>query len=156
VFIDHTKLMNTEGEVPDGDYDIPFGVADIKREGGDVTIVATSLQVLTALEAAETLSGDGIEAEVVDLRTLVPFDAETVLASVGKTGRLVVVDESNPRCSIASEVAATVAEDGFDLLKAPIARVTRREAPAAYAKVLEDHIAPTPERVVDAVRRVVG
>lgn len=156
LFIDHAKLTVTEGEVPDGDYDIPFGVADIKRTGGDVTIVATSLQVLTALEAAETLAADGIEAEVVDLRTLVPLDTEAVLSSVAKTGRLIVVDECNPRCSIASEIAATVAEEGFDLLKAPIARVNRMAAPVAAAKVLEDYISPTPARVVEAARRLVG
>lgn len=156
LFIDHAKLTVTEGEVPDGDYDIPFGVADIKRAGGDVTIVATSLQVLTALEAAETLAAEGIEAEVVDLRTLAPFDADTVLSSVAKTGRLAVVDECTPYCSVASEVAAMVAEDGFDLLKAPIRRINRLAAPTPYAAVLEEAIAPTAGRVADAVRALVG
>lgn len=156
VFIDHARLMITEGEVPEGDYDIPLGTADIKRAGDDVTIVATSLQVLTALEAADALAADGIAAEVVDLRTLVPLDSAAVLASVAKTGRLVVVDECAPHCSVASEIAAMVAEEGFHHLKAPIARVTRMQAPVPYSKVLEDFISPRPDRVVDAVRRLVS
>jgi pyruvate dehydrogenase E1 component beta subunit len=104
VFIDHQKLNKRSGEVPEGAYDIPFGVADIKRVGADVTIVATSLQVVHALEAAETLSAVGIEAEIVDLRSLVPLDEEAILTSVGKTGRLLVVDEAPPRCSVASRL----------------------------------------------------
>lgn len=155
VFIDHSKLMNREGDVPDGDQGIPFGVADIKRAGGDVTIVATSLQVVTALEAAEQLAADGIEAEVIDPRTLVPFDTETVLESVARTGRLVVVDECAPRCSVASEICATVAEQGFGNLKAPPRRVTRMEVPVPAAQVLEDFIGPSAERVAQAVREVV-
>jgi len=156
VFLDHAKLMGTEGEVPDGGPAIPFGVADIKRAGGDVTIATISLQVLRALDAAETLAGEGISAEVVDLRTLVPLDRETLFASLEKTGRLVVVDECPPHCSVASEIAAIVAEERFDSLRAPVARVTRLGAPAAASLVLENAIGPTPARIADAVRSVMG
>jgi len=155
IVFDHGKLMGMKGPVPDGDYDIPFGVADIKRKGGDVTIVATSLQVHTALAAADELAKDGIEAEIVDLRTLVPLDTEAILASLLRTGRLVIVDECAPRCSVASEIAATVAEEGFDLLKAPIRRVMRMEAPVPYSPVLEAELSPRPDRIVAAVRSVV-
>ena len=156
VFIDHSKLQGLDGDVPDGDAGIPFGVADIKRTGSDVTIVATSLQVKTALEAAQQLATEGVEAEVIDPRTLVPFDTDAVLGSVEKTGRLVVVDECAPHCSVASEICATVAEHGFGFLKAPPCRVTRMEVPVPYAAVLEDFIGPRPERVADAVRDVMG
>jgi len=154
VFLDHAKLMGTEGEVPDGGPAIPLGVADIKRAGDDVTIVAISLQVLRALEAAETLAGEGISAEVVDLRTLVPLDRDAIFASLDKTGRLVIVDEGPPHCSVAAEIAAIVAEDGFDKLRAPIARVTRLQAPAAASPTLEDALGPTPERIADAARGI--
>ena len=156
VVLDHARLMGIKGPVPDGDYDIPFGVADIKRKGGDVTVVATSWQVHTALAAAEVLARDGIEAEIVDLRTLVPLDTEAILASLLGTGRLVVVDECAPRCSVASEIAATVAEEGFDLLKAPIRRVMRADAPVPFSPTLEDRMSPRPADVVDAVRSVMG
>jgi len=109
-----------------------------------------------ALQAAEALAREGIEAEVVDLRTLVPLDEDTILASVERTGRLVVVDECPLRCGIASEVSASVAEHGFDLLKAPIARVTRAHVPVPYSVPLEDAIVPSAETIADAVRKVVG
>lgn len=154
VFIDHQKLNKRTGEVPDGSYDIPFGVADIKREGGDVTIVAASLQVVHALEAAETLSTAGIEVEIVDLRSLVPLDEEAILASVGKTGRLLVVDEAPPRCSVASEVIATVAEKGMDLLKTPPVRLNRLPVHVPANIVLEDLIGPNTSRIVEAVEKL--
>lgn len=154
VFIDHQKLNKRSSEVPDGSYDIPFGVADIKREGGDVTIVAASLQVVHALEAAETLSTGGIEVEIVDLRSLVPLDEEAILASVGKTGRLLVVDEAPPRCSVASEVIATVAEKGMDLLKTPPVRLNRLPVHVPANIVLEDLIGPNTSRIVEAVEKL--
>lgn len=156
VFIDHAKLFNLKGEVPDGDYEIPFGQAEIKREGGDVTVVATSFMVQVALEAADALSGDGIGVEVVDLRTIVPLDKETIFGSVAKTGRLVVVDECNLSCGIASEISATVTESAFDSLKAPILRVTRPDVPVPFSQPLEDYIMPTPDKVAAAVRKVLG
>jgi pyruvate dehydrogenase E1 component beta subunit len=125
VILDHAKLLGIEGEVPEGDYEIPFGQADIKREGRDITVVGTSAMVQVALEAADTLSKDGIEVEVVDPRTIVPLDKRTICESVGKTGRLVVVDECNLSCSIASEIAAIVAEEAFSALKKLISRRPR-------------------------------
>ena len=156
VFIDHQRLGRRKGEVPEGPYDIPFGVADIKRAGGDVTIVATSLQVVAALEAAETLAGEGIETEIVDLRSLVPLDEDAVLTSLAKSGRLVVADECPPRCSIASEIIALAVEKGMDLLKAPPQRVNRLDAHVSVSKPLEDHMMPGPIRIADAVRAVCG
>jgi acetoin:2,6-dichlorophenolindophenol oxidoreductase subunit beta len=154
IFINHARLMDIEGEVPEEDYTIPFGRADIKRPGRDVTVVATSFVVHTALAAADRLAAEGIEVEVVDPRTLVPLDHATILESVRHTGRLVVVDETNLSCGVASEISAIVAEEGFDLLRAPILRVARRDVPTPFSKPLEDAITPTAERVIAAVRQV--
>lgn len=156
VFLDHAKLLGLEGPVPDGDYSIPFGRADIKRQGRDVTIVATSYVVQAALTAAERLSAEGIEAEVVDPRTLVPLDHDTILTSVARTGRLVVVDEAHLSCGIASEISAIVAEEGFDLLRAPIIRVARPDVPTPFSKTLEDAVTPSSEKICAAARRLVG
>ena len=156
VFIDHQKLNKRSGEVPEGAYDIPFGVADIKRAGADVTIVATSLQVVHALEAAETLSAAGIEAEIVDLRSLVPLDEEAIFTSVGKTGRLLVIDEAPPRCSVASEVVATVAEKGMDLLKASPVRLNRLPVHVPANVALEDFVGPNTDRIVEAAKTLCG
>jgi pyruvate dehydrogenase E1 component beta subunit len=155
VFINHARLMDIEGDVPEGDYAIPFGRADIKRPGRDVTVVATSFVVHAALAAAEQLAKEGIEAEVVDPRTLVPLDHATILDSVRRTGRLVTVDETNLSCGVASEISAVVAEEGFELLKAPIVRVTRPDVPTPFSKPLEDAITPTADKIAAAVRRVV-
>jgi pyruvate/2-oxoglutarate/acetoin dehydrogenase E1 component len=156
VFIDHARLMDIKGPVPDGDYSVPFGRADIKRPGRDVTVVATSYVVHAALAAAERLAVEGIEVEVVDPRTLVPLDHGTILDSVGRTGRLVVVDETNLSCGVASEISAIVAEEGFSLLRAPILRVARPNVPTPFSKPLEDAITPTADRVCAAVRKVLG
>lgn len=153
VVLDHASLLGLEDDVPDGEFTIPFGVADIKREGADATIVAISRTVRVALEAADTLATEGVECEVVDPRTLVPFDRRTVLDSVAKTGRLIVVDESNLSCGAASEIAAIVAEEGFASLKAPIRRVARPDVPTPFSAPLEARITPDAERVADAVRR---
>jgi pyruvate dehydrogenase E1 component beta subunit len=154
--IDHAKLLGTEGDVPEGAYETPFGKADIKREGRDITVVATSLMVQVALEAADSLLKDGIEVEVVDPRTIVPLDKSTICESVGKTGRLVVVDECNLSCSIASEIAAIVAEEAFSALKAPIARVARPDVPVPFSQPLEAYITPTADKITEAVRKVLG
>lgn len=154
VFINHARLMDIEGDVPEDDYTIPFGRADIKRPGRDVTIVATSFVVHAALAAANELANAGIEAEVLDPRTLVPFDHATLLASVARTGRLVIADETNLSCGVASEIAAIVAEEGFASLRAPIARVTRPDVPTPFSKPLEDAITPTADKIAAAVRRV--
>lgn len=156
IVLDHAKLLGIEGEVPDGDYKIPFGVADIKREGGDVTVVATSRMVQVALEAADRLSGDGIEVEVVDPRTIVPLDKEAICASVEKTGRLVVADETNVSCGIASEISAMVAEQAFASLRAPIIRVARPDVPMPFSPPLEDRLTPSADKIVDAVMKTLG
>jgi pyruvate dehydrogenase E1 component beta subunit len=156
VVISHAKLLGIEDDVPDGDYEIPLGEADIKRQGGDVTVVATSLMVQTALEAARILSGEGIQVEIVDPRTIVPLDRETIIGSVEKTGRVVVVDEANMSCSVASEIGMIVAEGAFASLKAPIARITRPDVPVPFSPPLEGHIATDADKIVGAVKRVLA
>jgi pyruvate/2-oxoglutarate/acetoin dehydrogenase E1 component len=154
--ITHAFLYGAEDDVPDGDYAIPFGEAAVAREGGDVTIVACSMMVSVAMQAAEALAGDGVEAEVIDLRTLVPLDEETILDSVAKTGRLIIADEGRLRAGVASEIAATVSEKGFDSLKAPIARVARADAPVSNSQPQEGFISPSVDKVVDAAKRLTG
>jgi acetoin:2,6-dichlorophenolindophenol oxidoreductase subunit beta len=154
--ITHAFGYGTEGEVPDEDYEIPLGQAAVKREGDDVTIVACSLMVATSLEAANALAGEGIAAEVVDLRTLVPLDERTILESVSKTGRLVIADEGRLRCGVASEIAATVSELGFESLKAPPARVARMDAPVAGNQTQEAFISPSAEKIADAAKQIAG
>jgi acetoin:2,6-dichlorophenolindophenol oxidoreductase subunit beta len=144
------------GQVPEDDFEIPFGTADIKRAGRDVTVVATSNMVNEALTAAEVLAGESIDVEVVDPRTAVPLDKERICGSVRKTGRLVVVDEANLTCSIASEIAASVAELAFDALKAPIMRVARPDVPMPYSPPLEKYLTPDAAKIADAVRVVTG
>ncbi len=140
------------GEVPDGEYLVPLGRAAIRRPGRDLSLVAVGAMVRPALEAAEALAGEGIEVEVVDLRTIVPLDSETILDSVRRTGRLVVVDEARDTCSTASHVAAVVAERAFDALVAPIRRVTVPDCCIPYAPVLERAVLPSVERIEEAVR----
>ncbi|VCU69356.1 2-oxoisovalerate dehydrogenase subunit beta [Pigmentiphaga humi] len=147
VILNHAKLMAMQGEVPAGDYEIEFGRADVKRTGRDVTVVATSYMVQEALKAADVLAGDGIDAEVVDLRTLVPFDQAAVLESVAKTGRLLVVDECPLRCGVASEVVASVAEHGMSYLKQPPRRLARADAPVACSPGLEAAITPDAAKI---------
>jgi pyruvate dehydrogenase E1 component beta subunit len=156
VWIDHGKLLGQTGEVPDEDYEIPLGLAEVKREGSDVTIVATSRAVLWALEAAEALAADGISAEVVDPRSIVPLDADTIIASITKTGRLVTVDEGIQMCSIGSEIAALAAERAQGALKAPVARVARAATPVPFSPPLEEAIAPSPARIIEAVKRIIA
>ncbi|MBI2319615.1 MAG: alpha-ketoacid dehydrogenase subunit beta [Betaproteobacteria bacterium] len=156
VVVSHAKLLGIETPVPEQKSPIPFGRADIKRRGRDVTVVATSLMVHYCLAAAEALAREGIDVEVVDPRTLVPLDEKTILDSVSRTGRLVVVDECPLRGGIASEIAATVAERGFRYLRAPIARVTRPDAPVPYSLPLENFIMPDPEKIASGVRRVLA
>ena len=155
MFFENKVLYGIKGEVPEGDEGIPLGVADIKREGDDVTIVAISRMVHQALAAADALSADGIEAEVIDPRTLSPLDDETILSSVAKTHRLLIVDEDNPRCSAATDIAAMVADQGFDTLDAPIKRVSAPHTPVPFSPPLEQFYVPSPDRIVDAVREIV-
>jgi len=153
----HNYLLTLDhGEVPDGEHLVPFGVADVRREGSDVTIVANAHMLNQSLKAAETLAGEGIQAEVIDPRTYAPLDVDTILTSVGKTGRLVLVD-SAPRHSAASNViAGEVVERGFDLLKAPIVQVTALDATVPYSEPLEAYVIPDADRVAAAVRGVLG
>lgn len=151
------RCMALKGEVPDGDHAVPLGVADIKRPGKDVTVVALAWMVHEALAAAETLSQEGISVEVVDPRTLVPMDRDTIRASVRKTGRLVVADEAGPVCGAAAEIIAVATEDAqtFRSLKAPVKRVCALEAPIPYVPVLEGAVFPNRDRIAAAVREVV-
>lgn len=151
IFVDHTQLFDTEGPVPDSD-DIPFGQAEVKHPGSDVTVIATSLMVHRSLIVAQQLASEGIAVELVDPRTLVPFDLDTILGSVEKTGRVVIVDETHQSCGVAAEIAARIAESGFDKLKGPIRRVTTLDVPIPYSAPLEKHISPTDERIADAIR----
>ncbi len=155
IFVDHVKLFELKGPVPDGDFRIPFGVAEVKRPGTDVTVVATSLMVSRSLAAAEALAREGIEVEVVDPRTLVPLDDAAILASVRKTGRLVVVDECHLRCGVAAEIAALVAEHAFGSLKAPIRRVATADVPIPFSPKLEAFVEPTQDKIEAAVRSLV-
>ncbi len=151
IFIEHKRLYMTECEVPEEQYAIPFGVAAVVREGKDVTIVGVQKMVLTSLEAADLLSDLGVEAEVIDPRTYSPLDMRTIVNSVKKTGRLVVVDESHPRCSLATDIAAQVADLAFASLRAPIKRVTGAHTPIPFSPPLEDAFIPQPSNVVSAV-----
>lgn len=151
-FMENTLLYGDLGEVPEGSYTIPLGVADIKREGTDISLIAHGRAALTALAAAEILATEhGISAEVVDLRSIRPLDEEAILNSVAKTHRALLVDESKPFCGISSQIAALIAEQVFDELDAPVARVTALDAPAIYSMPLEKLQLPTPERVVAKV-----
>ena len=150
------RLMGRKGEVPEEDYTIPLGVADVKREGSDVTVVALAWLVHEALAAAEALAAEGISVEVVDPRTLVPLDAETIRNSVQKTGRLVIADEAGPTAGFSAEVAALVTEDAatFARLKAPVKRVCALQVPIPYSPVLESAVFPDRNRIIAGVREV--
>jgi pyruvate/2-oxoglutarate/acetoin dehydrogenase E1 component len=145
-----------QGDVPDDDYTIPFGQAAVRQEGSDVTIVAIGAMVRHATRAASDLSDNGISAEVIDCRTLVPFDQDTVIKSVEKTGRLVVVDEARDRCSAASHIAAVVADQAFASLKAPIRRVTVPDVAMPYAPNVEKEVLPNQERIVATVQSLMS
>jgi acetoin:2,6-dichlorophenolindophenol oxidoreductase subunit beta len=155
IFLEHTKLYDLEGEVPAESYTVPFGEAHILREGGDLTIVALARMTHMALDAASALADKGIEATVIDPRTTSPLDEETILESIGATGRLLVVDESNPRCSVASEIAAVVAERAFRDLKAPIRRVTAPHTPVPFSPVLENAYIPSSAAIEAAAMELV-
>jgi pyruvate dehydrogenase E1 component beta subunit len=154
VFIEGEMLYNTKGEVPEGEHLVPIGKADVKREGGDVTVVCHSKTVAVALKAAEQLAADGVGAEVVDLRTIRPLDTETILASVGKTHRCVVVEEGWSFAGVGAQVVDVIQRDAFDELDAPVLRVTGADVPMPYNKQLEKAAKADPAKVVAAVNRV--
>jgi pyruvate dehydrogenase E1 component beta subunit len=151
VFCEPKGILMRTGEVPEGDYEVPIGEAAVVREGGDVSLVAFGATVPIALEAAAALEGAGTHAEVLDLRSLSPLDEDAILASLEKTGRMVVIDESTPRCSIARDVAALCVDRGFDFLNAPVKCVTAPHTPVPFAGVLERAFQPTAQDVLDAV-----
>ncbi|MBO8174978.1 MAG: alpha-ketoacid dehydrogenase subunit beta [Thermococcus sp.] len=154
VFIEHKGLYGIKGPVPEEPYSIPLGEADIKKEGKDVTIVATAAMVHKALEAAKKLKEEGISVEVVDPRTLVPLDVDTIVNSIKKTGRLVVVDEGYPRCSFATDIAAIAASKAFEYLKAPVKLVTPPATPIPFSPALEKEWIPSAEKIEKAVKEI--
>jgi pyruvate dehydrogenase E1 component beta subunit len=154
IFFEHKLLYSLEGPVPDEPYAIPFGEANFVREGQDVTIVTLGRMVHVALEAATALEDNGVDCEVIDLRTTSPLDEDSILESVGKTGRLVVVDEASPRCNVATDVSALVAQRGFNSLKAPIRMVTPPHTPVPFSDVLEDRYIPDARKIAGAVCEV--
>jgi len=157
VFLEHKFLYSTvEGEVPEEQYTIPFGKADVKREGKDVTVVATMHMVHNALAAAETLAKDGISVEVVDPRTLTPFDEDTIIESVKKTHRLVVVTEEVAHAGSSAEIAARVADKAFDYLDAGIKRVTAPFTPVPFSPVLEQDFIPSEAKIITTIHQVLG
>jgi pyruvate/2-oxoglutarate/acetoin dehydrogenase E1 component len=156
VFIEDKMDYAVKGEVPDGEYTIPFGVADVKRAGEDVTIVATSSMIRVALAAAEQLESDGISAEVIDPRTLVPLDVETLVRSAEKTGRAIVVDEGHQRYGVSAELAAVIADRAFYSLDAPVKRLAALDVPIPFSPPLEDVTVPTPDLVAQTARELCG
>ena len=156
VYLHHYMLTLDKGPVPEGEYVVPFGVADVKRAGTDVTIVATGWMVKKSLAAAEFLAEHGISAEVIDPRTLAPLDVETILKSVKKTGRLVLVDQATRHASAAAIIAAEVAEHGLKALKAPVKMVTALDTSIPFSEPLESYVLPNEEKIVAAVKSVVA
>jgi pyruvate dehydrogenase E1 component beta subunit len=158
ISFEHMTLGGVKGEVPEGEYTIPFGLADIKREGTDVTVVALSKMVYLALETAEEMEKQRVSLEVIDPRTLVPMDKDTIRKSVSKTGRLVVVDEACQTCSAASEILSVVVEDEktFRRLKAPTRRVCGLDVPVPFSQPMEQYSIPSKERIIDAVNQVMS
>jgi pyruvate dehydrogenase E1 component beta subunit len=156
IFFENKVLYTMEGDVPDEPYVVPLGEAEIVREGEDVTVVAIGRMVSMAEQAAASLADDGIEIEIVDPRTTSPLDEETIYESVENTGRLVVVDEANPRCSMASDIVALVSQNCFEHLKAAPRMVTPPHVPPPFSPTLEDLFVPDPEKVANAVREVAG
>jgi pyruvate/2-oxoglutarate/acetoin dehydrogenase E1 component len=152
IFCEHKFIYDSQGLVPEGEYVVPLGQADIKREGTDATIVAISRMVTLALRAAETLDKEGVNVEVIDPRTLVPLDQDTILDSLRKTGRLIIVDEDNPRCSVATDIATLAATQAIEYLCAPVKLVTSPHTPVPFSPALENTYIPTPERIAAAVR----
>ena len=154
VFLESEKMYGDKGEIPEGEYIIPIGVADVKRKGTDVTIVSFGKIIKVAFEAAEILAKEGISCEIIDLRTIRPIDYDTVLDSVRKTNRLVIVEEAWPLGSIATEVTFKVQKDAFDYLDAPILRVTSADVPLPYAPTLIEAALPNANKVISAVKQV--
>ncbi len=156
IFFEDKMMYQLKGSVPEGDYTIPFGVADIKREGTDITLVATSSMVQVALEAAEQLAALNISAEVVDPRTMFPLDKETLIESAKKTSRAIVIDEGYERYGVTAELAADIAEGAFYYLDAPVKRMGAMDVPVPFSPVLEDVTVPTPKAVIEMAKTLCG
>jgi acetoin:2,6-dichlorophenolindophenol oxidoreductase subunit beta len=156
IFLEHKNLYGQESDVPEESYAIPFAEANIVREGKHATIVTYGQTVQRSVAAADLLAREGVDCEVIDLRTLSPIDMDTVIESVEATGRLICVDEANPRCSIAADISATVAQEAFDALKAPIRMVTAPHTPVPFSPALEDLYVPTVEAIAAAARKTVS
>jgi pyruvate/2-oxoglutarate/acetoin dehydrogenase E1 component len=158
ISFESSRLMGRKGPVPEEEYAIPFGQADVKREGGDVTVVALAWLVHEALAAADELAKEGVSVEIVDPRTLVPLDSETIRASVRKTGRLVIADEAGPTAGFSAEIAALVSEDPatFARLKAPLKRVCALPVPIPYSPILERQVFPDRDRIIAGIREVLA
>jgi 2-oxoisovalerate dehydrogenase E1 component len=151
LFLEHRELMAMKGPAPEEPYEIEFGKAAVVREGADVTVVAIALMVHRALAVAESLAGQGVSVEVIDPRTVSPLDAETILKSVAKTGRLLIVDEEYAPCSVASEIAAQIVDRGFDELDAPIKRLNGAFTPTPYSPRLEQAVVPGEKEIERAI-----
>jgi pyruvate/2-oxoglutarate/acetoin dehydrogenase E1 component len=154
IFCEHKAMYDETGDVPEEPYAIPFGEANIVREGDDVTIVALGRMVSFAQRAADELARSGVECDIIDPRTTSPLDTDTILESVENTGRLVVVDEATPRCNLATDISALVAREAFGALRAPIEMVTAPHTPVPFSAALEDLYIPDPQRIVNAVKKV--
>ena len=156
IFLEHKAMYDEEAEVPDDAYTIPFGEANVTREGDDVTIITMGRMVGFSNQVADKLAKDGIGCTVVDLRTTSPLDTETILETAAETGRVVVVDESHPRCSMATDISALICEQAFDRLKAPIKLVTAPHCPVPFTPALEDLYLPSPDKIEATVLGIVG
>ena len=156
VFLEHKKTYRlVRGEVPDEDYTLPIGKADVKRAGSSITLVSYGLTIHYCLEAAETMAAEGVDVEVIDLRTLTPLDTETVLDSVKRTGKLAVVHEDNITGGVGAEIAAVVADQAFEYLDGPIARICGPDVPTMpFAQTLEDAYMPTADKIADGLRKL--
>ena len=152
IFCEAKLVLGARGEVPEGDYEVPIGKANLIREGGDVSLIGFGGTVSTCMEAAQQLAAEGTEADVLDLRSLQPLDEEAILETLEKTGRVVIVDESTPRSSVASDVAALCVDQGFDFLQTPVKRVTAPHCPVPFSRPLEQAFLPSAAKVLDAVR----
>ncbi|MFC1490323.1 alpha-ketoacid dehydrogenase subunit beta [Candidatus Latescibacterota bacterium] len=155
IFIEHKLLYNTRGNVPKGEYNIPFGKAELRRNGSDCTLVSYSLMANKCVEAADILEDEGVSCDVIDLRTLVPMDREMILNSVKKTGRLIIVNEAVKRGSVASDISAWITENAFKHLKAPIMRISGKITPVPYNKMLEKEVIPDVKKIISGVRSII-
>jgi 2-oxoisovalerate dehydrogenase E1 component len=152
LFLEHRELMTVKGPVPAEEYFIDFGQAAVVREGSDITVVALALMVHKTLQACEALAKEGIHVELIDPRTVAPLDVDTIIASVAKTGRLLIVDEDFAHCGVSAEIAAQLAERGFDELDAPIRRLNGKPSPTPYSPTLEAVVVPNAETIAQAIR----